>query len=215
MKNYILFLHGRYKATDMKFYKSLIGNKKTIAVDGGFSFFKKADLLPEVLIGDFDSIDKIPIDLKEKVEIITFAKDKDKTDSQLAVEYCIKNNARTIDIVMPDIGEPDHFIGNLMLMTSSSVKKWVKTGGEVKVISADYEYYFINYQRITLKNAYGDIFSVIPLSAKTSLSCTGTKYDIKNLIIKKGDSRSLRNVITSQTATIKLDGEGIVIRKRS
>jgi len=215
MKNYILFLHGRYKATDMKFYKSLIGNKKTIAVDGGFSFFKKADLLPEVLIGDFDSIDKIPIDLKEKVEIITFAKDKDKTDSQLAVEYCIKNNAGTIDIVMPDIGEPDHFIGNLMLMTSSSVKKWVKTGGEVKVISADYEYYFINYQRITLKNAYGDIFSVIPLSAKTSLSCTGTKYDIKNLIIKKGDSRSLRNVITSQTATIKLDGEGIVIRKRS
>lgn len=215
MINYILFLHGRYKATDMKFYKSLIGNKKTIAVDGGFSFFKKQNILPDVLVGDFDSIERIPSNLINKVEVITFEKDKDKTDSQLAVEYCIKNNAKKIDIVMPDIGEPDHFIGNLMLMTSSYVKKWVKVGGEIKVISVNYDYYFINYQKITLKNAEGNIVSLVPLSSKTSLSCTGTKYDIKNLIIKKGDSRSLRNVITSQTATIKLDGEGIVIRKRS
>jgi thiamine pyrophosphokinase len=199
----------------MKFYKSLISNKLTIAVDGGFSFFKKSATLPDILIGDFDSIDKIPLNLKEKVEVFVFPKEKDKSDSQLAIEYCIRNNAKTIDIVMPDIGEPDHYIGNIMLMTSNIVKRWVKNGGEIIIKSRNYDYYFISYQRISLKNAKGNIVSVIPLSANASLSCSGTKYDIKNLIIKKGESRSLRNVITSQSATIKLDGEGIVIRKRS
>lgn len=215
MKNFIMFLHGRYKAADMKFYKSQIGNKRTIAVDGGYSFFKKLAITPDVLLGDFDSIDRIPTNLKEKVEVIAFPKEKDKSDSQLAIEYCIKNNAKTIDIVMPDISEPDHFVGNLMMMTSQIVKQWVKNGGEIKIFSRDYDYYFVSYQRIYIKNGEGSTLSVIPLSAKASLSCSGTKYDIRNLIIKKGESRSLRNVITSPSAMIKLDGEGIVIRKRS
>jgi thiamine pyrophosphokinase len=215
MKNYIMFLHGRYKTTDLKFYKSFIKVKKTIAVDGGYSFFKKTALMPDVLLGDFDSIERTPENLKEKVEVISYPTEKDKSDSQLAIEYCIKNNAKTIDIVMPDMGEPDHFVGNLMLMTSNIVKRWVKNGGEIKIISRNYDFYFISYQRINIKNAQGSTLSIIPLSAKASLSCTGTKYDIRNLIIKKGESRSLRNIITSQSAMIKLDGEGIVIRKRS
>lgn len=215
MKSWLLFLHGRYPAGDIPFYKKLCKNQRLVAVDGGYSFFKKSGLVPDVIIGDMDSIGHLPKKLPADTEILTFPTRKNQTDSQLALEYSIRNGARRIDIVMPTVGEPDHFLGVVMLLSAAGTRRWVKAGGEVGVVNRAFEIICLHDRRKIIKNAVGQMLSVVPISSTIHLNLTGTEYPAKNLTIKRGDSRPLRNVITSKTAAVEVRGEALVIRRLS
>ena len=119
MKDAVIFTNGRYRAADYPFYRLLCKERFCVAADGGYKFFKNAKVGCDLVVGDFDSLKRVP----EDIETLVFDKHKDKTDTQLALEYCLKNKFSRIDIVDPAIGEPDHFLGNLMLLTLSSIKK--------------------------------------------------------------------------------------------
>ncbi|UCG62150.1 MAG: hypothetical protein JSV52_02370 [Candidatus Zixiibacteriota bacterium] len=142
MKKCILFVHGTYGKSDLPFYKKLCRSKFKIAVDGGYAFFKKAGIIPDLVIGDMDSVFSLQ-DMPSKTSVLTFPARKDKTDSQLAVEYCIEQGVRTIDLVMPSVNQPDHYMANLLLPTLKSVSSWVKAGGRFKVINKAYEAHFL------------------------------------------------------------------------
>ena len=212
MKNCILFVRGTYRAGHLGFYKRLCHSKVRIAVDGGYSFFKRAGLRPDVLMGDFDSVAGLPRKLSPQTRVIKFPVRKDKTDSQLAVEYCIEHKARNIDMVMPGVGDMDHFIGNLMLLTSSKVTDWVKSGGKIRILSARGELRFVKDGGAIFRNAVGDTVSVIPLSQRIILSWTGTDYDVEKVSLRRGESRSLRNRVRSRRAIVTVEGEAFIWR---
>lgn len=211
-KSCLLFLSGRYNKEDLLFYKKLIPRKTTIAVDGGYAFFKKIKTYPDYLIGDMDSL-KFPKKLPSSVNVITYPTEKDKTDSQIAVEFCIDNNCKSIEMVMPTVGEVDHFIGNIMLMTNQKLIRWVKAEGMFKIINAEYEISLLINKKVSIRNAKSSRLSIIPISKKIKLTTSGTKYKVTGKTISRGDSISLRNIITSNVAQIEISGEALVYHK--
>ncbi len=205
MKKFILFLNGKYPKNHITFYKSLLPGKKIIAVDGGYNFFTKIKINPDILIGDFDSV-KFPQKISSEIEIHRFPDKKDKTDFELALDFCFKYKAGFIEIVMPDYGEIDHLLGNVMLLS-----RGFKPGVKIKLINYCYEIHPVKNGRLTISGSVGDIVSVIPSSNKVKMSCTGMDYNVKNLSLSFTSSRALRNRTKNKRSVFEIKGKALII----
>jgi len=213
VKDFIIFVHGSYRTKHLSFYRKLCRSRIKIAVDGGLKFFLKAHIVPDLLMGDLDSLHRVPKDLPRRTRVITFPSRKDKTDLQLAFEYCLNEKARSIDIVVPTLGGPDHFLGNVMLVNLLDRLKHARTHPKIRFVNIRYEIVFVQDRSQTFVNCRGDIVSVIPLSRRIVLTCRGTEYDVQNAAIRLGNTRSLRNRIVSRKATFDIKGKAFVIRQ--
>ena len=213
MKDYILFLNGNYQKKDLLFYKKLISGKIKIAVDRGYEYFRKTKTFPDILLGDFDSLVLIPKRLPSKTILLAYPENKNFTDSHLALKYCLNKRAKNIDIVQPDIGEVDHFLGNFFLLALKDITAQKTYNPNVRIVNPKYEVRLFNNNSITINDSAGDRISIIPLSSKIILTCQGMAYDDDNLTVKQGDSRALRNQIKSKKAKVKIQGRGLVYHK--
>ncbi|MFH1688424.1 MAG: thiamine diphosphokinase [bacterium] len=211
MKHWALFVSGRYPAAHHDFYRRLAAGKRLVAVDGGYRFLKRLDMVPDLLIGDFDSLAGIPKGLPNSVEILRFPTAKDKTDTHLALDYCLKRGASKIDIVDPGCGEIDHLIGNVMLLTLGAGTS-VSPPPRISIRSHRHEIRYVADGAMSFVDAVGDGLSIVPLSKKLVLDCLGVEYPARSLGLSRGDTNSLRNWITARRATVRVRGAALVIR---
>ncbi|MBU1652834.1 thiamine diphosphokinase [bacterium] len=212
MDDYALFLHGTYQTADLPFFKKLCDRRFRIAVDGGYAFFKVAGLTPDLLIGDLDSLGECAGVLPPDTAIISYPRDKDATDAELALKYCLERKARKVDIIQPSLGEWDHFLGNMFLLTGlfKEHTKGIKT--KVRLISRNTEAFFIASDSFTIRDGVDELVSILPLSKRIVLSCLGTHFDVKGRTIRRGETIGLRNRIRSARATFDILGEAIICR---
>ena len=91
-----------------------------IAADGGFDVLLKNSISPDLLLGDFDSIDKVP----KCDNILKFPVEKDYTDTFLAYKEGSKRGYRNFVIYGGTGGRFDHTIANIQTLANIS-----KNGG--------------------------------------------------------------------------------------
>ncbi|OQY38536.1 hypothetical protein B6228_04385 [Candidatus Atribacteria bacterium 4572_76] len=88
IKKVVVVLNGELKG-NKEGYKKLIGGKDVffIAADGGALLLESMGFLPDVIIGDFDSLTKAQYQRYEKLgaKIIKFPAEKGETDGELAL----------------------------------------------------------------------------------------------------------------------------------
>ena len=140
MKTALIFLNGHYDLRYPQFYKEALtwateNGHPLICADGGIRLFTELNqindkpILPDVLIGDLDSLDEMPADTIEQLQrsgthIVrewVGHVDKDDTDGQLAVAYAIAEYGCQRILIYGGLPRPngyemDHFLGNLRLM---------------------------------------------------------------------------------------------------
>ena len=182
-----------------------------VAIDGGCRFFVAASMTPDVIIGDLDSISSIPSQFHKKSKLLTYPRDKNKTDLQLALEYCVSEKARAVDIVSPGIGEVDHLLGNVMLLGLFDKLSAVSTKPTVRIVGADYEILWIHDSRRSFSDCVGDRLSVVPMSAAVRLTCRGMEFTADRVRIARGHSHGLRNRITRRRASVEIEGQALVV----
>jgi thiamine pyrophosphokinase len=205
LKKAVLFLEGKYERWHRAFYRRLCRGRFTVAVDGGYRFFRSAGMTPDLLIGDFDSVEEEVRHVTERTELLQFPTDKDWTDTELALDYCLEHGSREIDIVQPSLGEPDHFLANLFLLTREENR-----GADVRLVAPRYELRFVADSRLFLKGVKGCRVSVLPLNRSIRLTCRGTEYDVENARVTYGSTRATRNRIVRSAATLELAGKALV-----
>lgn len=211
MRKAILFLAGRYHARDLPFYRKLARDCFKVAVDGGYRFFERSSLIADLLIGDFDSLKRLPRQLSPRTRVARFPVDKDKTDTELALDYCLDHGISKIDLVQPSLGDPDHFLANLFLLTRASRRSQIGTP-QLRLVGPDYEALLLSDSRVSFRRARGSVVSVIPVSASIKLTCRGTAFDVTRAKIARGQTRSTRNRITAATSWFDITGKAFVIR---
>ncbi|HSG99669.1 MAG TPA: hypothetical protein VLB27_06445, partial [candidate division Zixibacteria bacterium] len=114
---YTIFLHGEYLDGDAEFYRSLIAESVSVAVDGGFELFERLGSPPAIALGDFDTRPDVPGLAETGFEALTYDSRKDKTDGQLAVELAVARGAASVALCGYQGGdETDHIVGNLLLL---------------------------------------------------------------------------------------------------
>lgn len=176
--------------------KAIIANINydyVICADGGLEKAKNYGITPDMIIGDFDSVNlSVLKEYEDKIPIEKFPSEKDYTDMELAVEFAISKGYSDIVLTGASGSRLDHTIGNIMLM-----ERYYKTGifitiidnnNEMKIISGDTD--------LTLDYKEGYYMSIIPVTAYIQgLTLEGFKYNLNNVNVQRGSTLCISNQI--------------------
>lgn len=205
MKAFI-FTNGSYKEPD--FYKAYLKEIKApyiICADGGANFVKKIGLIPNIILGDMDSINEETLRAYEDVEIRRYPVVKDETDTQLAIDHAIEIGANEI-VIFGALGTRlDHSLGNIYLLT-----RFLKPGIEGMIVDEKNVLFLIqNEKKLNLPR--GTIVSLLPLGGDVEgLNIQGFKYPIINGKMTLENPYGISNVVVREHQTIALE-KGILL----
>ncbi|MGM0444895.1 MAG: thiamine diphosphokinase [Bacillota bacterium] len=204
MKKTLIVLNGVNIENKKEFFRLIESYNNIIAVDGGYKFFKKITKKePDTIIGDFDSLQRDSKMLKDfDGEIFEFSSDKDKTDGELAIDYCKNNNIKNISIIGATGGRIDQQYGNIILLDYALIN-----GINAKIIEPGLQVGIVDKTKI-IKNKKGYTLSIFSLTEDTIINkLSGFKYELDNYTLKRESSRGISNVIIEDKALIDV-GEG-------
>jgi thiamine pyrophosphokinase len=86
-----------------------------VAADGGANLLQVLNLLPDAVVGDFDSLQ--PDVQKQLPETILFhVKEQDTNDADKAVRHCMKLGFTEINLLGADGGRQDQFLSSLEIL---------------------------------------------------------------------------------------------------
>ena len=94
--------------SEIIFKKIYSDNKLLIAIDGGYDYCINSGFTPEIVIGDFDSVNQSLI--KEQVKVIHQIS-QEETDLVKAINWAISNGIKEIEIIGVESGRSDHILG--------------------------------------------------------------------------------------------------------
>jgi thiamine pyrophosphokinase len=180
-----------------------------IAADGGAAHCQALGLTPDVVIGDFDSLEPGQLEsLKASgAEIIRHPARKDFTDLELALEHA-KNIGATQILVMAALGNRwDQTLANLLLPAAKSF-----SSVDIRLIDGPQEILLVKTgQKVVIHGRAGDIFSLIPLYGDArGITTQGLEYPLENGTLLFGSTRGISNVLVGDKAEIILQ-EGLLI----
>lgn len=174
-----------------------------VAADRGYEFFLSEGIVPDLAVGDFDSLSeegKKALSHAEKTEVVYLKPEKDDSDTQSAMNYAIERGAKKIAILGATGSRMDHMLANLGLMLLGKEKK-----AEVTIIDEHNYVKLIESGTVLEKeNQFGNYVSFFPLGGNVEgLRLTGFKYRLNGYCLRCEDSGlTVSNEITEETAEV-------------
>ncbi|MFZ5352624.1 MAG: thiamine diphosphokinase [Bacillota bacterium] len=180
-----------------------------ICADGGIRHAKRMSVIPDVIIGDLDSAadEHIEYYKGKGVSFIRFDSDKDKTDTQLCLEYALDFSKEII--MLGSLGSRiDHALANISLL-----KLALDRGIKACIMNEKNEIYMIS-DEITIKGRPGEYISLLPASTKAEgISISGALYELNDAVMELGNPYGVSNEFVKEEIYIKvLKGYLLVIK---
>ena len=205
-KKAIILLNG--DRADLSRIKKYIDQKTLIiGVDGGAEHILKLKLIPNVILGDFDSLSKKTKQALKKysIEYVRYPRKKDFTDGELAIKFAIKRGFKDI-IVTGLLGtRVDHLLGNILLLLK---KEYADIN--LKIVEGKQEIYLIRKHTI-IHGKKGDTISFIPIDGSVNdITSAGLEYDLGNYKLSLQGNRGISNRMTKNQAELTIK-KGILL----
>lgn len=177
-----------------------------IAADGGYETLLKLSIRCDVLIGDMDSIKKIPCG----IEILRHKVEKDETDMHLAYLEG-KNRGYSEFILYGGVGgRPDHTFANYCLLS------YIKNeGGNATLIGDGYIAYTVKNNITRVRGKVGDEISVFAFGGTCEgVRIKGLYYELECGTLTPSFPLGVSNHFTEKEAEISAErGTLLVIQK--
>ena len=206
MKKCIILANGKPPKKNVISFFQKRGFDTLICADGGANSAMKMNLIPDLIIGDLDSISTEALRKFKLVSKIIEIKRQNDTDVEKCLKYAMKKEfgeailigvtGNRLDHTFCNLGIVLKFFPqiNLSLVAEDSFLKPVK--GNVK-----------------LKSFNGETISLYGIDNKTKIISKGLKYPLKNISLPFGVKESTSNVATKNIVELKIkNGTGFVIR---
>lgn len=179
-----------------------------VAVDGGADALADVGLMPDLLVGDFDSITPRTREALKTggVEVVELPTAKDETDAEATLRLIVDRGGDDIT-VYGALGGPrlDHLIGNLLLLSSPGL-----AGAKVRLVDDRHEI-FLAKGYCTFTGENGDTVSLLPLTLKVEGVCTeGLLYPLAHETLLQWATRGVSNVMTGREARVSHE-EGVLL----
>jgi len=167
-----------------------------IAADKGFKNLTDCGILPDLLVGDFDSLGFVP----EFPNILKYPVEKDKTDMQLAVEYALEKDFDLILMYGALGGRLDHSLSNLLLLNYIS-----KQGKKGFIISEDFVVSAITDGELIFSDKAQGVISVFALGEKAEhVTLRGLKYTLDDALLTADSPLGVSNEFLGQKASVSV-----------
>ncbi len=181
----------------------------TVAADGGFHNAELLGIPVTHLIGDFDSFGEEEPErtVPRSTEIVRVPKEKDATDTQLAVALALEQGADEILIIGGLSGRIDHTLSSLSILESldKSHVHAVMTDGQNRVR-------FIRSTSYLIARTEYRYLSLIAVDETVKgVSIEGCKYPLKNARLERGFQYAVSNELTGNCALITVKKGGVYV----
>lgn len=210
MRQAIIFANGnRSDISEVK--NKMKPHDLVICADGGARAALKAGIVPNVIIGDFDSfyLSKQNFSKYKNIQCFKYPNRKDLSDIELSISYAIRNKINKI-VVFGILGNRiDHLIANIFLMKSIT-EKFPKIN--LIIIEGKQLLYFFT-KKIYIEGKAGDLISIIPWQdSLKGIKTQGLEYILVNGSLYFGTTKGTSNVMTQSSATVSIKkGSGLLI----
>lgn len=160
-----------------------------IGADSGAEFLKREGIMPDLLLGDFDSIkEETLLYFKERTRVLKYDAVKDFTDTEAAFEEALKLNPDEIYFLGCTGSRLDHFIGNLSLLARA-----LKSGIRGYLMDDHNKIFFMDKPG-TIKKGFGNYISFQAFRESVKdFSLQGARYPLTGYELKLGDPRNVSN----------------------
>lgn len=202
MKKSIILANGKAPRKSVINYLRNNGYSTLICADGGANSAKQIGIVPDYIIGDFDSA--LPSTLKfykNKAKIIRL-KDQNSTDVEKCLNFLIKNNYEEVALTGVTGDRLDHTFCNLGIV----LKYFTKINLN---IIAENSYLKAYTGKVVLETVPRETISIYGFDSKTKIKSEGLKYPLQNISLPFGKKESTSNVALSKE--IKLTVKGGII----
>ena len=176
-----------------------------IAVDGGLAHCEAIGVVPDVLVGDLDSVDAGLVNSARDVgvELREFPADKDATDLELALNVAVEAGATSVTLLTAFGGRLDHQLAGISLFASprfAAIDRHA-TDGQSKLWVVDASQ---SPARRELELPIGTTVSVVPCTPEVrGVRTTGLKWKLVDATLEFGTTWGISNVVTEPRPTVE------------
>ena len=175
-----------------------------ICADAGYDHAKSVGIVPDILVGDFDSLAEEPDDFLRKVKLPV---EKDETDTLYALRFAFSKGATNI-VLYGGIGSRfDHSYANVCLLSHAMVRDipMVLTDGNTEIYLTDSKLILKGRKNATVSvYAFSDICEGVTLK--------GFYYPLENVLLEKYNIIGTSNIVTKDEAEISvLEGNLLIV----
>ena len=167
-----------------------------IAADAGYLWLTENNVTPDLVIGDFDSAPP-----PKNAEVLRFPKEKDDTDTLLAIREGLSRGYRFFRIYGAIGGLLDHTLANLQSLA------FLSENGAVGIIVGDTECVRLleSGESVTLPAKHeGKRVSLFAYGEKARASLSGLYYAGDDILFTDGFPLGVGNLTTEKEAVIKV-----------
>lgn len=173
-----------------------------IAADAGYKYCREYNLIPDLVLGDFDSLGDTP----EHPNVVELPVEKDDTDMGYAIKIGAERGYRRFYIYGGTGGaRPDHTMANLQLLeylANRGCRGWL--------YAKDYVWTCIKNDSITVKGN-GDVSVFCPGGEAKGVSLDGLKYELDDAVINSEFPLGVSNFLSGGEAEISVKEGSLLI----
>ena len=149
-----------------------------LACDRGYAWCKQEGIVPDLILGDFDSYTGA---LPDGIPVLRYPVEKDDTDTMLAVRYASEQGFDAVRLCCCFGGRLDHLLSNVETLHYAAA-----LGMEAEMSDENNELRVLRPGSYTIPYREGWSLSLIALTERvTGLTIRGAKYEVENAVLRK------------------------------
>ena len=200
-KNVSVILNGQMP-TDDAIINQITNSDYIIAVDGSANKLFDLEIIPDVIIGDLDSLQHIN---NKNIELVK-TPNQNKTDFRKTLEWCIEKNILNISIFGISGESEDHFLGNYYTLSDFGEKISWKAFTDFSVISPC-------MGNKKFESFKGQKVSLFCMKGSSTVNSENLEYPLQSYHLKPSDD-AVRNLSLEDHFTIESTTTILVFQSR-
>lgn len=196
MKNCVIFGAGDYFGDEIVPQNSFV-----IAADGGIETCLKKGIKPDLIIGDFDSLGRIP----EGENTIILPKIKDDTDMIAAVKEGLKKKCKVFYLYGGTGGRISHTLANIDTL------EYIEKRGAIGYLNDREEILTVTSKGLNLDKNYKGYISVFAKGGEALISESGLKYTLNKKLITSSFPLGVSNEFTGEKSSITVHSGSVLV----
>lgn len=204
--NVLILTNGEYG--DYSFCKENITYDYVICADKGMKHARKLGIVPQLIVGDFDSgSEEDLLYFKEQgIEIESFDPVKDETDTELAIKRAVHKGATSITVYGGIGTRLDHSLANVHLLYGL-----INLGIKGRLMNP-YNTVYLVLDEIVLEGEKGALVSLIPFAGEVcGITTQHLGYPLTDATLKMGTSLGVSNYMTENVAKISIQSGVLMV----
>jgi thiamine pyrophosphokinase len=203
-----IFLNGSPDSSDL-LRRVAGGAELVVAADGGARYALEAGVVPDLVVGDMDSLGEA---LTLEVERLGAALEihpsrKDKMDGQLAVLAARERGATAADLLCAAGGRLGALIAVPQILLAAE-----RIGLRSTVVADRGKMFVIETGSRMVQGDPRDSVSIFPLSGPaTGVTLEGMEYPLENASLEPGDTLGFHNELIGRKATVSVEEGSLLV----